>query len=333
MNWDKLITTNPDFIWYDAGLAVHLYFREATNFPLGKKSYIYLNIKHIQTQSRDKIYYFLVYKQKTKEPMAYIYLRRGDSTDWISPAKAPFGGVQTHELCSSREVIFLLSCVENFVKNNGGKKIIIKTAPENYDIPEYLKLYECYNRSNYEPKDIAKNHDITVSNTPFEDIITSAERRRLKKCRKAGFITIPIPAINVSGVYGFVSTMKNHLGYSLSISLEDLKILFSTFPDDVKVFSVNDHNRIIAIAITVRVNRGILYNFLVADRPEYRSYSPIVALLEGIYKYCQSDRIRILDLGISLDHQGIEKPSLIRFKENMGGKPSLKITWQKTLDT
>ena len=54
--------------------------------------------------------------------------------------------------------------------------------------------------------------------------------------------------------------------------------------------------------------------------------------MRKIYEYCQEEKVKILDLGISLDHLGKEKPSLIRFKKNIGGIPSEKITYIKHLD-
>jgi hypothetical protein len=52
-------------------------------------------------------------------------------------------------------------------------------------------------------------------------------------------------------------------------------------------------------------------------------------LTETVYIFCQNENIPLLDLGISLDHHGNEKPELIRFKENIGGERSYKVTYEK----
>ncbi|MCF2488241.1 hypothetical protein L0659_08700 [Dyadobacter sp. CY347] len=80
--------------------------------------------------------------------------------------------------------------------------------------------------------------------------------------------------------------------------------------------------------MTVRVNDQILYNFLSGDLPEYRVYSPVVMLMDCVYQYCQREKIRMLDLGISLDENGVYKPSLGRFKRNIGGQECLKMTYE-----
>lgn len=215
----------------------------------------------------------------------------------------------------------------------GGKKIIIKTHPENYDIPAHKRLFACYKLAGYRLKEIFRNHIITVTNHSFSNMIRVAENRRLKKCHKAEFIVTVMENPNIVMVYDFIKVNRDRLGYSLSLTFHELKNLAEIFPDEIKVFSVSDHDKLIALAVTVRVNKNILYNFLPADVPEYRQYSPMVLLMDGIYRYCQEQKISTIDLGVSLDHLGKEKPSLIRFKENIGGKECQKITWEKDLDT
>ena len=215
----------------------------------------------------------------------------------------------------------------------GGKKIIIKTHPDNYDIVEHKKLFACYKLAGYQLKEIFRNHTISVTNYSFSNMISAAENRRLKKCHHAKFKVTLMENPEIVLVYDFIKANRDRLGYRLSLTLNELKNLVEIFPDEIKVFSVSDLDKLIALAVTVRVNNVILYNFLPADVPEYRQYSPIVLLMDGIYQYCQEQKISTIDLGVSLDHLGNEKPSLIRFKENIGGKECQKITWEKDLDT
>ena len=55
-----------------------------------------------------------------------------------------------------------------------------------------------------------------------------------------------------------------------------------------------------------------------------------MVLLNGyLYEYAQSAGIELIDLGVSLDHQGTEKASMMRFKENLGAEKSEKVTYEK----
>jgi lipid II:glycine glycyltransferase (peptidoglycan interpeptide bridge formation enzyme) len=104
-----------------------------------------------------------------------------------------------------------------------------------------------------------------------------------------------------------------------------------TFPDEFRVFVVNDQSRITALSVVVRVRDDILYNFLPASHPDYSTFSPMVMLIGGLFTYCQHQGIPLLDLGVSLDGTGQPKPSLIHFKRNLGAQVSPKLTFEKSL--
>ena len=323
----------PEFVWYGRDMEVQLFLGNPPEEHTILNQYIYLTNRHLSTQTTNIIYYFFLFRAKNKHPIAVFQLIPSDLITWISPAKAPFGGIQSIEKSLCDEIIFLLKCVENIIEIKGGKRIIIKTSPEKYDANGHKKLYTCYKRLGYEPKEIFKNHLITVTDLPFSHIIRSAEKRRLNKCRKADFTVILTEKPDIIEVYDFINSVRDRLGYSLSLSFYEFENLAETFPNELKVFEIYDQDKLIALTVTILVNHEILYNFLPADVVEYRRYSPMVMLMDGVYQYCQQMKISTIDLGISLDHLGNEKASLIRFKENLGGRECSKITWQKNLDT
>jgi hypothetical protein len=55
-------------------------------------------------------------------------------------------------------------------------------------------------------------------------------------------------------------------------------------------------------------------------------------LTKGLYDYCAVNQIKILDLGVSLDSDGNYKPSLARFKQNLGADLSEKIIFNQRYD-
>ena len=160
-------------------------------------------------------------------------------------------------------------------------------------------------------------------------MIHPSEKRRLKKCKISGFTSdiYEEPAIEI--VYDFLQHCRAEKGYSLSINSLQLQELFIAFPKEIIVFTVKDREKIIALNVTVRISQSILYHFLSSNLSSYAQYSPAVMLTEEIYIFCQSEGISILDLGISLDHHGNEKPGLMRFKENIGGERSYKSIYEK----
>ncbi|GGC01488.1 GNAT family N-acetyltransferase [Dyadobacter sediminis] len=164
---------------------------------------------------------------------------------------------------------------------------------------------------------------------PFAERIAAAEKRRLRKSVAAGFVAGPDFTVSCETAYEFIQESRLQKGYAISISLLQMQLLLHVFPDHFQIFTVKDTGRIIALSLAVRVNERVLYNFLSADLGSYRHFSPAVMLLESIYRFCQEKQISMLDLGISIDGTGIHKPSLSRFKQNVGGEACVKITYSQ----
>ncbi len=97
------------------------------------------------------------------------------------------------------------------------------------------------------------------------------------------------------------------------MTFEKLKEMFEVLPQHYFLFGVYDKDTLIAAAVSIRVTDSILYNFYHGDRMAYRSYSPIVMLLDGIYKFCQVKSFSYLDLGTS-SVEGEPNEGLFNFK-------------------
>ncbi|GLU55918.1 hypothetical protein Dfri01_53790 [Dyadobacter frigoris] len=209
---------------------------------------------------------------------------------------------------------------------------MIKTAPSCYDdVKTNELLTSAYELAGYNVTDKFINYHIQISPSPFFENITAAEVRRLAKCKKSGFRAGLYYNPDVKIVFDFIEKSRAAKGYLMSMTFEQLDILINKFPGQCQIFVVTDEGTIIALTVTIVVCKKVLYNFLPADLPAYKSFSPMVYLTETVYNYCQKEEITILDLGISLDHDGIEKPDLLKFKKNLGGKKSLKVTFEKKL--
>jgi hypothetical protein len=103
------------------------------------------------------------------------------------------------------------------------------------------------------------------------------------------------------------------------------------FPNHFRVFCVKDADTIASLTLAVRVGEKVLYNFCPADNLAYRTFSPSVLLNKGLYEYTKNEGVTILDLGVSVDAKGFPKPSLSRFKHNLGAKDSEKQIFTKKI--
>jgi hypothetical protein len=277
------------------------------------------------------IFSFLLFAENISAPYGIFHCAEHSPGNWVSPIRAPFGGIQTDANCKQDDLDFLISCVKEFVSARDCKKLIIKTAPAGYYAPgEYLRLDETYRNAGFLVSDEFINHSIPVDSGTFASHIVASENRKLRKTHAAGFnvgLELDLPA---KFIHIFLLECRKSKAYSLALSQQQIEELLLKFKEEVKVFSVRDSGKIIALSLTVRVCREIIYNFLSAYLPEYRQYSPHVALTEMIYNHCQKAGVTTLDLGISLDQTGMHKPSLSRFKQNIGGIESIKRTYELT---
>jgi hypothetical protein len=221
-----------------------------------------------------------------------------------------------------------MDCIQCTIVSNGGRKLIIKTAPFCYETDSSSLLTQCYISTGFEEIQACTNTFIPVSCRNFEHLIKPVERRKLCKARRSRFTAELANDLSSTFVYDFLNQCRMQQGYHVSLTLCQIETLRTSFSDHFSVFVVRDNLKVIALTLTVRVNSRVLYNFLCADLSEYRVYSPVVLLTECVYTFCQQQQIEILDLGISLDQQGNFKPSLHRFKRNIGGQDCLKVTYE-----
>ncbi|TDE18618.1 hypothetical protein [Dyadobacter psychrotolerans] len=225
----------------------------------------------------------------------------------------------------------MLQCVTNWAKSIGITKVAVNTPATCYNPQTNALLSNSYISEGFSVTTSISNHYIPVCGTMYEKLISSSENRRLRKCVSAGFVCKIWEAPNVNVIYSFLTFCRKQKGYSLSISKNQLSELIDHFPEQLIVFASIKEDQIVSLSVTVRVTEGILYNFLSASLPDYATFSPSVLVLKTIYNYCQKEKISVLDLGSSLDYQGKEKESLIRFKENMGGNVTCKVSYGKVL--
>ena len=305
--------------------------RNLLEIPLRFDAYLFLTSKHLLTQTTAEIFYFYLFRTNENAAAAVFQCILSFDQKWLSPARAPFGGIQCEDDCTVNEITFFIGCIDEWITSGEGNKIIIKLSPSCYNVNSDALISDSLIKKNYKKTKNYSNHFIHVTSCTYENLILASERRRLKKCIQTGFTSniYKTPAIEI--VYGFLQHCRSEKGYNLSVTAPQLQELFTVFPKEIVVFTVKDQEKIIALNVTVRINQSILYHFLSSHLSSYAQYSPAVMLTEEIYTFCQIEGISILDLGISLDHHGNEKPGLIRFKENIGGKRSYKSIYEKVL--
>lgn len=291
--------------------------------------YLYLTPLHVQTQADQKSKFFFLYSQKEKGTPLALFQCSNDEGSWFSPSQAPFGSIQFLPGCMPDEINFFLHCITRYICEQGGTRLTIRHYPNCYLKTTRDLVNDSYLFYGFTIAEKLINHYIPVSSKTFADVISKMEKRRLTKCINQNFSSGLDIETTAKKVYAFLSFCRSKKGYGMSLDEAQLTELMVTLPKEILIFSVKQNGLVIALSVTVRVNKRVLYNFLTDSLPEYNVFSPSVLLLQCIYNYCQKEKIEVLDLGTSLDHHGSEKVGLVRFKDNMGGIRSWKVTYSK----
>lgn len=169
------------------------------------------------------------------------------------------------------------------------------------------------------------NQHLVIREEKFSQIIRNNERKKLNQSSAANYMYKKLEFSELDAVYTLVSETRSRRGFPVTMSLTELRASFNVMPDQYVLFGLFDEETLIAASVSIMVTNDILYNFYHADKVEYRRRSPLVMLLDNIYQYCQLNKIKVLDLGISTN-QGKLNEGLYKFKENLGCIDSKKLT-------
>ena len=297
-------------------------------YELDFEPYLFNRPEHLATQQRKNPVSIGLWNTQNQRIVAVLHLNR-TGTEALSPSLAPFGGIQSSSNLPAEVLTRLLEAIDAWCRAHKVSRLIFRTSPEVYEERQSGLLKSGYIRCGFSPFVTHLNHHIRITPTPFIDRIHPSERRRLRKCLRAGFTAEIWQNPDPVKVYAFLAESRQRQGYPLSLDFDQLRLLLTDLPHQAQVFMVKDGDEIISLTVGIRVNSKILYNFCPADNLDYRPYSPMVFLNRFLYEYAQRKGIELLDLGVSLDHLGNEKDSLMRFKENLGAERSEKVTYVK----
>lgn len=263
-----------------------------------------------------------------EERSAQIYFSRvGDTL--ISLDRAPFGSFIIHPEIATADIRSCVDKITSWSKANGITTLMVKSFPESYD-PTHNKLIK--------QELLASGFDVLYEDITQVIHITSEgklnlnthKKRRVRKAEVSGFTFRELTLNHLKDSYALIVESRKNKSYPVTMSFEDLQHMFTQFPNDYFLFGVFDKDRLIAASVCIKVNPEILYCFYIGDDLDYRKFSPVTLLVNGIYDFCRDHYFKILDLGISTDKGKLNK-GLYTFKKSFGSIDSFKLTFLKQL--
>ena len=155
--------------------------------------------------------------------------------------------------------------------------------------------------------------------------LSKGNRKKLRQFSEAGGVVRKAEFHELPTVYEIIQTNRANIGVSPSISLDQLQKSFTSMPHAYSSWVAELGNSIAAVSVSLRVKPDNEYVYMWADNLEFRNYSPVVALCEGLLKQMKVEGVKILDLGIS-SLKGEVNENLLRFKSNLGAESFAKTT-------
>lgn len=272
-------------------------------------------------------FYILNFKYKTVRAAIHFYIA---STCAKSPLRSPFGSVEFSNKLPVKILFEFVVFFESALKTKGVKHITIKNYPQIYE-SYHATLFQVFLLNlKYTISQAEISSVITVTSKNVREIFHRSERRKLDKALLAGLTFRKLSISDLDETYAFIHSCRNGKNYELSMSLEDMRLSVSRFPNHYLLFGVFDDKKLVAASISILVKEKILYDFYHDHAASYDHLSPIALLIAEMYDYCKHNNIKLLDMGTSAV-DGIPNSGLLHFKKFLGGRPTSKFTFQKNL--
>lgn len=292
------------------------------------ESGIFHDPRHLQLQSPKGWHSFVLLNPKEKAILAEVHYHI-DAHQASSPLRSPYGSFVFSKSTSNKQLLEFVSYAEQKLKEKGVRAFLLKNPPDIYSDQNPI-LNQVLIESGYSIQLEETSAVIAVDDSTYEGILNRSKKNLLRKGHNTKLKFEQGSLSRLREVYSFLEMCYSEKGYRLSMTWEELQRVTQVFPDRFFLHLVIHDKQIVAASICIKVKPTVLYTFYYNHLKEYDYVSPIVFLCEGLYHFCQSTGIKLLDLGTSNKGAQLNEP-LINFKLSLGAQRSCKLTFAKNL--
>lgn len=304
-----------------------------SDMPVGYTFSFELNLynhpRHLALLANDKIVSFYMIHTRQKKILGLIYFCIINN-EAISLPNRPFGSFELKRSINFERLTLFIQYIIQSLSELHVDTITIKSYSPLYQSEHFHLITFALISNGFQISVADINHHIQVTGHDYVKMIRYSEKKRLNKSKSLNYKFEKASVSEAEQVYQFICNCRTERSKPVSIDYHQLMTSLANFPDRYFFFTVKDKGNIAAASISVKVNQQVLYDFMHASALDYNQSSPVVMLMEGIYNYCQTHHLTSIDLGISSTHNQPQS-SLINFKENIGGIPTVKFTFYKKL--
>jgi hypothetical protein len=268
--------------------------------------------------------------QQDNQVVASIHFTEAAPGLWRSPARGTYAGLTWVPGLGLEPLLDFHQAVLTRFRSLGASRLEVLPAPMAHDPETFSTQVYLLRACGYETSQCDVNHSLEVDARPLAERMSYGNLKRMRKCSREGVVALPLEHSALPEVYDTIATNRASKGHEMSMSLRQLEAMVEQFPDAVELFGCRLGSDLIAAAVCLRVEAGVLYVFYWGDRPGYGTLSPVVSLADAIYTHCQSRGIRLLDAGTStVDRE--PNHGLIKFKVGLGFSASLKVRMARNI--
>ena len=249
---------------------------------------------------------------------------------WRSPARGTFSGFVAGTQLPIEGLFDFHDRVLRRLQELGARRVEVLPAPMAHDPTAFAVQTYLLRSREYETMQCDLNYSLQVSPAPLSERMSYGNLKRLRKGEREGIVVRQLPIAELPQVYATLEANRTGKGHAMSMSLAQLQVMAERFPRSLVLFGSSLNETQIAAALCLRLTEDVLYVFYWGDRPGYASLSPIVGVADAIYQYCQTENMRILDVGTSTIDRD-PNFGLIRFKQGLGFSESLKVRMVRSL--
>lgn len=293
------------------------------------KPFLFLTNEHRASQSEAGWHSFYLARKEKKSIWGEVHFFISNDLA-TSPHRAPFGSFQFAAEVEPIEILQFIQWVEERLRHIGVNRVSIKNHPDFYPANHRAIVEVLLLNSGYKVTNAEIGAGLAVEKKPFADKIHAWERRKLRQA-KSRTLKFEKPAPKqLQHVYDFIAACRQERNQTISLSWPEMEKAASFNHKSFHLFQVVKDKQLAAAAITFDVGNHVLYTFYYAHASEFDTLSPVVLLLEGIYKWAVLHNFTLIDLGTSSLH-GVPNFPLLHFKRNVGAMTGHKFTFEKEL--
>ena len=269
---------------------------------------------HIISQADDKVQGTITFR------------RIGDSA--VSLARATFGSL---EITGEPDYFVLqdfFRYLVQYYKSAGVKSIVIHHYSPLYDPVHEPVVTAALVYAGLKVETFDLNHHFPVTGDAFEVRVNKMEGRQLKKCMAKGLEFGECRKEDLTATFDQMIIYRQEKNIPVTFSTGDLVQAVQHLPGIYSLYRVTGRNgELLAAVVMVKITDRIWYYFSPVNKPEKDGLSPMVLLLNEIYSLARNAGMEYIDLGVS-SSGNIPQQGLIRFKQNLGGIPTGRLTFR-----